>query len=127
MAGCGAYSGDEDPINVAKFKQMAFRINWKLCDDCPYMGMFIPPVTNADERWERQWAEEPVEVPDKPHWTSTRRMDDYAFYLKTNGFYLLDYFNVAEYGRDMTTNQTPYKPERDHELFPWASGAKHDD
>ncbi len=111
MAGCGAYSGDEDPINVAKFKQMAFRINWKLCDDCPYMGMFIPPVTNADERWERQWAEEPVEVPDKPHWTSTRRMDDYAFYLKTNGFYLLDYFNVAEYGRDMTTNQTPYKPD----------------
>ena len=53
MAGCGAYSGDEDPIDVAKFKKMAFRINWKLSDDFPYMGLFIPPVKDADEKWDR--------------------------------------------------------------------------
>jgi hypothetical protein len=27
MAGCGAYSGDENPIDVAKFRKMAFRVN----------------------------------------------------------------------------------------------------
>ena len=100
MAGCAAYSGDEDPIDVAKFKKMSFRFNWKLCDDCPYLGMFIPPVTNADETWERQWSEEP-EVADKPHHSSARRMNDYAHYLRTNGFYVLDYFNVTEFGRHM--------------------------
>jgi hypothetical protein len=109
MAGCAAYSGDEDPIDVAKYKKMAFRINWKLCDDCPYLGMFIPPVKSADEKWERQWAEEP-DVPDKPRWTSCRRLNDYALYLKTNGFYLLDYFNVAEFGRNMSSSKPRRKP-----------------
>jgi len=97
MAGCAAYSGDEEPIDVEKYKKMAFRVNWKLDDDMPYMGMYIPPVTNADERWEREWDRE-AETPDKPHWTSARRMNDYAHYLKTNGFYLLDYFNVYNFG-----------------------------
>ncbi|MGD0744115.1 MAG: hypothetical protein ABSA45_03075 [Verrucomicrobiota bacterium] len=109
MAGCAAYSGDEDPIDVAKFKKMSFRINWKLCDDFPYMGMFIPPVTNADETWEREWQDEP-EVADKPHWTSVHRMNDYANYLKTNGFYLLDYFNVAEFGKNMSSGEPSPKP-----------------
>ncbi|MGA3267553.1 MAG: hypothetical protein ABSE16_12095 [Verrucomicrobiota bacterium] len=94
MAGCAAYSGDEEPIDVAKYKKMAFRVNWKLDDDFPYFGMFIPPVTNADEQWERSWRLE-AETPDKPHWASVRRMNDYANYLKTNGFYLLDYFSVS--------------------------------
>jgi hypothetical protein len=115
MAGCAAYSGDEDPIDVSKYKKMAFRINWKLCDDCPYMGMFIPPVKNADERWERQWSEEP-DVPDKPHWTSARRMNHYARYLKTNGFHLLDYFNAAEFGRNMSGSKPKRKPG-DRELW----------
>ena len=109
MAGCAAYSGDEDPIDVAKYKKMAFRVNWKLCDDCPYLGMFIPPVTTADERWERQWSEEP-DAPDKPHWTSARRMNDYANYLKANGFHLLDYFNVAEFGRNMSGSESTPTP-----------------
>jgi hypothetical protein len=45
IAGCGAYSICEAPLMVAKFKKMAFGFNWKLSDDFPYMGMFIPPVT----------------------------------------------------------------------------------
>lgn len=99
MAGCGAYSGDENPIDVAKFKQMAFRINWKLSDDFPYMGMFIPPVKNADERWERSCDEKAP--PNKPATTSCRQLNDYAHYMKTNGFYVLDYFNVTEFGKHM--------------------------
>ena len=68
MAGCGAYSGDERPIDVAKFKKMAFRINWKLSDDFPYMGMFIPPVKDADERWTRSCDERrrPARPPQSP-------------------------------------------------------------
>jgi hypothetical protein len=97
MAGCAAYSGDEGPIDVAKYKKMGFRVNWKLDDDMPYMGMFIPPVTDANESWERQWTIE-ADTPKKPHWTSARRLNDYANYLKTNGFYLLDYFNVYNFG-----------------------------
>lgn len=99
MAGCGAYSGDEDPIDMAKFKRMAFRIDWKLSDDFPYMGMFIPPVADADERWERSCDE--AAPPDKPRWTSCRRLNDYARYMKTNGFYVLNYFNVTEFGKKM--------------------------
>ena len=99
MAGCGAYSGDENPIDTAKFKRMGFRINWKLSDDFPYMGMFIPPVQDADQRWDRSCDE--AAPPDKPRWTSCRRLNDYAFYLKTNGFYLFDYFNVTEFGKNM--------------------------
>ena len=56
-------------------------------------------------------AEEP-EVPDKPHWTSARRMNDYALYLKTNGFYLLDYFNVTEFGRDMVDQSADAETRR---------------
>ena len=99
MAGCGAYSGDENPIDAAKFKRMAFRINWKLSDDFPYMGMFIPPVKDADEKWDRSCDE--AAPPDKPRWTSCRRLNDYAQYMKTNGFYVLNYFNVTEFGKNM--------------------------
>ena len=87
MAGCGAYSGDEGPIDVAKFKRMAFRIDWKLSDDFPYMGMFIPPVKDADEKWDRSCGEKAPA--DKPRWTSCRRLNDFARYMKTNGLYVL--------------------------------------
>jgi hypothetical protein len=97
MAGCAAYSGDEGLIDVAKFKKMAFRVNWKLDDDMAYMGMFLPPVTSSEETWERGWAYE-ADNPNKPHRTSAGRMNDYARYLKNNGFYLLDYFNVFNFG-----------------------------
>jgi len=99
MAGCGAYSGDENPVDVARLKKMAFRINWKFGDDFPYMGMFIPAVTNADERWQRACAE--AAPTNKPDTTSCRQLNDYAHYMKTNGFYLLNYFNVTEFGRNM--------------------------
>ena len=113
MAGCGAYSGAEGPIDVAKFKQMAFRINWKLSDDFPYMGMFIPPVTNADERWERSCDEKAPA--DKPRTTSCRQLNDYAHYMATNGFYVLDYFNVTEFGKNM--GGAPGKQPGDPDLW----------
>ena len=111
MAGCGAYSGDEGPIDAAKFKKMAFRVNWKLSDDFPYMGMFIPPVKDADEKWVRSCDE--GAPADKPRWTTCRRLNDYARYMKQSGFYVLDYFNVTEFGKNMggPPSRKPGDPE----------------
>ncbi len=99
MAGCGAYSIDERPIDVAKFKKMAFRINWKLSDDFPYMGMFIPPVKSVDERWKRSCDEQ--SPPGKPETTSCRQMNDYAKWMRQHGFHVLSYFNVTEFGKNL--------------------------
>jgi hypothetical protein len=99
LAGCGAYSGDENPIDVAKLKRMAFRVNWKLSDDFPYMGMFLPPLDDADARWQRACDE--FCPPNKPTWSSFRRLNDYAKYMRSQGFYVLSYFNVTEYGRNL--------------------------
>jgi len=101
MAGCGAYSIDERPIDVAKFKKMAFRINWKLSDDFPYMGMFIPPVKTVDERWTRSCDEDETSPPGKPKTTSCRQMNDYAKWMRQHGFHVLSYFNVTEFGKNM--------------------------
>jgi hypothetical protein len=78
---------------------MAFGFNWKLSDDFPYMGMFIPPVKSADETWTRSQGEKSAEYVGPT--TSCRRMNDYAKYMKENGFSVLSYFNVTEFGKDM--------------------------
>jgi hypothetical protein len=113
MAGCGAYSGDENAIDAAKFKKMAFRVNWKLSDDFPYMGMFIPPVKDAEEKWDRSCDEQAP--PNKPRWTSCRRLNDYARYMQGNGFYVLSYFNVTEFGKNM--GGPPARKAGDPELW----------
>jgi hypothetical protein len=109
MAGCGAYSGYEGPVDVAGLKKMAFRITWKLSDDFPYMGMFIPPVKDADERWERS-CDEPTPK-GKGKVISCRQMNDYAVYMKTNGFFVLNYFNVTEFGKKMYNAPLETGPE----------------
>jgi len=102
IAACGAYSGSESPIDVARMKKMAFGFNWKLSDDFPFMGMFIPPIKNADEKWKRSCAEPRPEG--KPDSTSCSQLNDYAKYMKNNGFSVLNYFNVTEYGKDVNPN-----------------------
>ena len=99
IAGCGAYSVCEASIDVEKFKRMAFGFNWKLSDDFPYMGMFIPPVKDADESWTRSCDEK--SPPEKGPTTSCRQMNDYAKTMKQNGFSVLSYFNVTEFGKNM--------------------------
>ena len=41
------------PVDVERLKRMAFRINWKVGNDYACMGMFLPPLANPDDRWER--------------------------------------------------------------------------
>jgi len=106
MAGCGAYSGDEKPVDAARLKRMGFRINWKVSNDYACMGIFLPPLTDPDARWDR--------LPDaldqagyKPMWTSFRRLNDYAAWLRSQGFYLLSYFNTTEFGANMHDVSVP--------------------
>ena len=99
IAGCGAYTLCEDKVDPVRLKKMAFGFNWKLSDDFPYMGMFIPPVKDADEKWERSCDEK--ETLGQGRTTSCRQMNNYARYMKDNGFSVLSYFNVTEFGKHM--------------------------
>jgi hypothetical protein len=103
LAGCGAYSTGELPIDTDKFRKMAFGFNWKLSDDFPYMGMFIPPVQSADATWIRSCDERSADY--KGRESSCRQMNNYAHYMRTNGFAVLSYFNVTEFGKNMYGRQ----------------------
>ena len=103
IAGCGAYSICEAPIDAEKLRKMAFGFNWKLSDDFPYMGMFLPPVKDVDESWTRSCGE--PSPPGKGATTSCRQMNDYAQQMKVNGFSVLSYFNVNEFGKNVNPLQ----------------------
>ena len=115
LSGSAAYSGNENPIDVAAFKKMGFAYNWKLSDDFPYMGHFLPPMTNLDEKWARSCAE--PAPPGKGRETSFRQLNDYARYMKTNGFGVLSYFNVTEYGKHMPWPVPPRQAKDDADLW----------
>ena len=111
IGGCGAYSGYEGTVDAARLKKMGFRVNWKLSDDFPWMGMFLPPLTNDTDTWKRA-CDEPF-PPGKDSIQSFRKMNDHTNWLRKNGFYELSYFNVTELGRNMGTPPTrnQYDPE----------------
>ncbi|HUW61925.1 MAG TPA: hypothetical protein VMZ06_13070, partial [Candidatus Bathyarchaeia archaeon] len=98
IAGCGAYSSFEDKLDP-KFRKMAFTVNWRSSFDFPYMGMFIPPLENIDERWPRFM--QPEGAPDNVARTSIKQMRDYAQRMRDDGYHVLSYFNVTEFGTDI--------------------------
>jgi hypothetical protein len=69
-------------------KDMAFTVNWKASFDFPYMGMFLPPTKDDDETWKSFGG----------NVISTKEMSDYAKKIKDLGFYVLNYFNITEFG-----------------------------
>lgn len=87
LAGTGAYSAFEGPLDAAKMKKMAFRTNWKASWDFPYMGVFLPPV-KPGESWTR-FGGGP---------TSIAGIRDYCRRMREQGFFVLNYFNVTEFG-----------------------------
>ncbi len=99
IAGCGAYSSYEGDLDAEKFRKMAFRVNWKASFDFPYMGMFMPPVPGDDDRWFRfndKACGQPL--PGEDNWSSVARMRAYSEKMRGYGFYVLNYFNVTEFG-----------------------------
>jgi hypothetical protein len=98
LSGCGAYSGSEEPVDAERLRRMAFAFNWKCSEDFPYMGLFLPPVGDDEERWQRALDEE---TPGKGATTSRSQLDRYAQRMKDDGLRVLSYFNVTEFGRNM--------------------------
>ncbi len=106
VGGGGAYSGWEGPLDAKKLAAMGFTVNWKASLDFPYMGAFLPPVKD-DEQWNRYaggGAAESVGPKDEGRYgkTSIREMADYSERMRAYGFHVLNYFNVTEFGTQIT-------------------------
>lgn len=97
LAGLGAYSAEEGPLDVAKLRRMGFRTNWKASFDFPYMGLFLPPVHGESQAWRRYFGEP----------TSVAKIRDYHRRMRADGFYALQYFNIAEFGANLAWPLTP--------------------
>jgi hypothetical protein len=107
IAGTGAYSSLEKPFDVQKMRTMAFGVNWKASFDFPYMGMFIPPVPDDTTHWTRYGGET----------TSIDAMRSYSANMKKLGFHVLSYFNVTEFGAEVTDPAPPRKATNDDSLW----------
>jgi len=120
LAGTGAYSASETDFDAEKMRRMAFRTNWKASFDFPYMGMFLPPVDDTRE-WNRYSYDPPAADPDgerAPNGrTSIRKMADYSRRMRAQGFYVLSYFNVTEFGALIRYPAPPRRYQRDEDLW----------
>lgn len=106
MAGTGAYSGWCGPLQVEKLKHMAFQVLWKASFDFPYLGMYLPPVGD-NETWQTLHLDSGGQIlPGRGRETSYRAMNDCAQRLRDAGFTHLSYFNIGEFGSNMTGSET---------------------
>ena len=87
LAGTSAYAGPFEVIDTDKMKALGFSTNWQASFDFPYMGMFLPPV-DKNTSWKR-FGDSTISI---------ARMNAYARQMKKNGFHVLNYFNVTEFG-----------------------------
>jgi hypothetical protein len=115
IAGCGAYSADDGPVDLERFKAMGFRVNWKASIEFPYMGMFLPPLPSVTDTWTRSPDDAPV--PGKSNLCSAAAMDAYAQRLSEAGCAVLSYFNTTEFGREMKWPAPPRKAAADADLW----------
>lgn len=128
IAGCGAYSlytGDFDAIidmrlehstggyslyegrfDSDKYRKMSFRVNWQSSFEFPYMGMYLPPVEDKEE-----W------INFRNIRTSFWKVNDYCQRMRALGFYVLSYFNVAEFGTQIQFPPRGTKPMAEADLW----------
>ncbi|HLA85577.1 MAG TPA: hypothetical protein VJL29_12350 [Thermoguttaceae bacterium] len=86
IAGTGSYSNSAK-FDAAKLNRMAYNVYWRASFDFPYMGMFLPPVP-AGESWKCF----------RNEMTSVEDMNRLAAAMHKEGFHVLSYFNVTEFG-----------------------------
>lgn len=99
LDGTGAYSESnfyDVEIDVEKMQKMCFKTNWQASFDFPYMGMFIPPVKDKNTKWPR-FNHDSISI---------NMMNQSVKNYKENGFSVLSYFNVNEFG---TAIKVPYE------------------
>lgn len=114
VSGCGAYSNYEEPLDAAKFGAMGFGINWKASNDYPFMGMFIPPISDTEE-----WTS------NKKTQTSIKRLREYSESVRAMGFHVLNYFNFNDFGRNIVYPAPPRKAVADKDLWRDANDTIH--
>ncbi|HEX4485714.1 MAG TPA: NPCBM/NEW2 domain-containing protein [Terriglobales bacterium] len=123
VGGSGAYSGWEGAIDAKKLASMGFTVNWKASLDFPYMGMFLPPLKD-DEKWNRfaGGGEGVYEAKDEGRYgqTSIHQIAEYSVNMRAQGFHVLNYFNVTEFGAHISYPAAPPKAADDPEL--WKNG-----
>lgn len=90
VSGTSAYSSRWMDFDADIMRRMAFGVNWKASFDFPYMGLFIPPV--APETSWSAFNGSPATI---------RQMREYSLAMQTEGFHVLNYFNVTEFGTRM--------------------------
>jgi len=121
IGGGGAYASTEDDLDAAKLHQMSLSFNWKASFDFPYMGMFLPPVNSQDEYWPRFGGNSGGRIQpgqeDRRGKTSVRQMADYSTRMRKQGFYVLNYFNVTEFGTGIIEPAPPRKAQSDADLW----------
>ena len=127
VGGGGAYSGWEGPLDAKRLSAMGFTMNWKASIDFPYMGQFLPPV-NDDEKWNRfaGGGEGDFTAADEGRYgqTSIHQMSAYSSAMRAPGFHVLNYFNVTEFGANITYPAPP--PKHDSHLWSSANDFLHD-
>ena len=129
VGGGGAYSGWEGTLDAKKLSNMGFTMNWKASIDFPYMGQFLPPVKD-DEKWNRfaGGGEGDFTSQDEGRFgqTSIRQMSAYSTDMRAQGFHVLNYFNVTEFGANITYPAPPAKNENDPILWKDPNDFLHD-
>ncbi len=118
LDGTAAYSTDNNTdFDPEKLRDMAFRVNWKASFDFPYMGMFLPPIDKGS--WTRFSGDSyGHRVPNlKGGEMSVREMAEYSEKMRALGFYVLNYFNVAEFGADIVYPAPPRVTKLDSDLW----------
>jgi hypothetical protein len=129
VGGGGAYSGWEGSIDAKKLSNMGFTMNWKASIDFPYMGLFLPPVKD-DEKWNRfaGGGEGDFTSQDEGRFgqTSIRQTSAYSTDMRAQEFHVLNYFNVTEFGANITYPAPPAKNETDPVLWKDPNDLLHD-
>jgi hypothetical protein len=129
VGGGGAYSGWEGALETKKLSAMGFTMNWKASIDFPYMGQFLPPVKD-DEKWNRfaGGGGGDFTAADEGRYgqTSIRQMSAYSTAMRAQGFYVLNYFNVTEFGANITYPAPHPKSANDPELWKDPNDFLHD-
>ena len=98
MSGTGAYSGWNGPLDVPRLKQMAYSVLWEAAFDWPYMGMYFPPVGRDQRWWTAGYDSGGEHILKLVKQVSYRELNDRAQKLDRDGFYYLNYLNLAVWG-----------------------------
>ena len=118
IGGHAAYSSSERDLSPS-LKEMGLTYNWKASFDFPYMGMFLPPVPR-EATWPSFGGGSNGVVDNLAggsHPVSVDQLADYSARMRGAGFYVLNYFNVTEFGTGIEFPAPPRIAVEDYDLW----------